>query len=227
MRQKIFVVALSVMGLFIIYFGLESLNPSSVNVSAEKNMSPLERDTVEILDKIKDKTYEKYNIGTYNINSNVDNNSKEIDIEIIGSQEYYDSVKNEVKELVKNTIKSTRFEKFSVNVNKSKIDQIMSEELKETHSLINEITKTIHGNLSEYFPNQIDQVVVANTPPGFPPELSIEVKTLLNEQKPADIGKEMENKINIILEKKLFSNKLVKESLIKIHIYNKNEERIN
>lgn len=215
MRQKNFLVALSVMGIFVIYFGLDSLNPSSVNLSAEKNISPLERDTVEILEKIKDKTQKKYNIGTYKINSN------EINIEIKGSQEYYDSVKNEVKEVVKNTTKSTAFEKYSINVNKSEINPLISEEQREEHLLIHEISTTINDYLSESYPNQIDQVSLDNTTL----ELYIEIKTLLNEkQKSSGVGKEIENKI---LEKKLLLIKLSKEKSIKIYIYNKNGEKIN
>ena len=215
MRQKNFLVALSVMGIFVIYFRLDSLNPSSVNLSAEKNISPLERDTVEILEKIKDKTQKKYNIGTYKINSN------EINIEIKGSQEYYDSVKNEVKEVVKNKTKSTAFEKYSINVNKSEINPLISEEQREEHLLIHEISTTINDYLSESYPNQIDQVSLDNTTP----ELYIEIKTLLNEkQKSSGVGKDIEN---IILEKKLLLIKLSKEKSIKIYIYNKNGEKIN
>lgn len=221
MKQKIFLVSFCVIGFFIIYYGLVSLNLSSANVSAEKHISPVERDTVKILDEIKDKTYKKYNIGTYKINSN------EINIEIKGSQEYFESVKNEVKALVKNTTKSTAFENYYININKSEINRVISEEHREEHLLLQEITSTINDYLSESYPNQIDQISLDNTTP----ELYIEVKTLLNEkQKTSDVVKEMENKINKIymnLEKKLFLNKLLKEKSIKIHIYNKHGDKIN
>jgi len=221
LKQKIFLVSFCVIGFFIIYYGLVSLNLSSANVSAEKHISPVERDTVKILDEIKDKTYKKYNIGTYKINSN------EINIEIKGSQEYFESVKNEVKALVKNTTKSTAFENYYININKSEINRVISEEHREEHLLLQEITSTINDYLSESYPNQIDQISLDNTTP----ELYIEVKTLLNEkQKTSDVVKEMENKINKIymnLEKKLFLNKLLKEKSIKIHIYNKHGDKIN
>lgn len=220
MRLKTFLLILSTMGIFIIiYSGLASSNLSSANESAEININPLEEDTFEILKKIKDKTYNKYSIGTVKVNHKNQIHSNEINIEIIGGQKYYDSVKDEVKELVKNTIKSTSFENYSINIIKSEINPLISEELKEEHLLILEIMKTIHSNLSESFPNQIDQISVDNSTP----KLSIEVKTLLKEQKSTGIEKE----INTILEKKLFSNKLVKEKPIEIHIYNKNEEEIN
>lgn len=216
MKQKIFFIALSVMAIFIIYFGLESLNPSLVNVSAEKNINPLEKDPIKILDEIKDKTYKEYNINTYKISSN------EIDIEIKGSQEYYDSIKNEIKVLVKNTTKSTAFENYSININKSEINQIISEERKEEHRLIHEILATTHDFLSESYPNQIDQINL-----DYPiPELHVNVNTLLNE-KQLDVGKEMESKIYMDLEKKLFLNKFVKNQSVKIHIYNKHGEKIN
>ena len=128
---------------------------------------------------------------------------------------------------MKNTTKSTAFENYYININKSEINRVISEEHREEHLLLQEITSTINDYLSESYPNQIDQISLDNTTP----ELYIEVKTLLNEkQKTSDVVKEMENKINKIymnLEKKLFLNKLLKEKSIKIHIYNKHGDKIN
>ena len=222
MRKKIFFVALSVIGIFIIYFGIASLN-----ISAEKNISPPENDAFEILEKIKNKT-QKYTIGTYNINSNIDSNSKAIDIEIIGSQEYYDSVKNEVKELVINSIKSTEFEAYTVNVNKSEIKKIISEEAREEHRLMREIFETLNNEVSETYPEQIDQIDLAVDLANETSEFLIEIKTSLNKkQKPPGVVIEIENKVKLSLEKKLSSNKLIKERPVKIYIYNKHGEKIN
>ncbi|WP_260858013.1 hypothetical protein [Bacillus sp. FJAT-22090] len=219
MRRKIYFVALSVIGVFIIYFGVASLS-----TSAEKNISLSEKDAFKMIEKIKDKTDKKYNIGTYSINSNVDNNSKEIDIEIIGSQDYYNSVKNEVKELVINSIKSTEFEAYTVNVNKSEINKIITEEIREEHRLMREIFETINNELSETYPEQIEKIDLANKTSEF----SIEIKTSLNKkQKSSDVAIEIENKIQMNLEKKLSSNKLIKEKTVKIYIYNKHGEKIN
>lgn len=220
MRNKIFLLTLVLIGIFIIiYFGLKSANASSKN-----NIDPFEKDTFEILEKIKDKTYNKYNIGTIRINHEDQNNSNEINIEIIGNQKYYDSVKDEVKELVKDTIKSTTFEKYLVNIDKSEINQLVSEELKEEHLLILDIMKIVHNNLSEYFPNQIDEIGLDNTAS----KLSIEVRTLLKEQKLKDIKKEIESEIFTILSKdKIFLDKVVKEKPIEIRIYDENGKEIN
>lgn len=220
--RKMLLIALSVMGVFIIYLGLESLNQSSVSVSAEKDSSPSETETAEILEKIKDKTHKKYNIGTYNINSNVDNNSQGIDIEIIGSQKYYDSVKNEIKEVVKSTTTSTSFEDYSININKSRIDQVISEERREEHLLIHEIMVTINDYLSEFYPDQLDKIDLDYTAP----ELRIEVKLLLNETASGE-GKEMEKNIYIYLEENLSSNKFVKNKSVKINIFNSHGEKTN
>ena len=59
------------------------------------------------------------------------------------------------------------------------------------------------------------------------PNLIIEVHTLLKEAKPYKIGKEMEDKINIILKEKLSSNLIIKVSNTNILIYNSDEEKIN
>lgn len=222
MRKKIFFVALSIVGIFIIYFGIAPLN-----ISAEKNINPPKNNAFEILEKIKSET-QKYTIGTYNINSNIDSNSKAIDIEIIGSQEYYDSVKNEVKELVINSIKSTEFEGYTVNVNKSKINKIISEETREGHRLMRKIFETLNNEVSETYPEQIDQIDLAVDLTNETSEFLIEIKTSLNKnQKPPGVVIEIENKVKLNLEKKLSSNKLIKERPVKIYIYNKHGKKIN
>jgi len=223
-RKKVFLIALSVIGLFIIYYGVTSLNSS-----AEKNISPPpKRAEVKMLEKIEEKTAGKYDIGGLSINKHVDNNSKDIDIDILGSQEYYDSVKNEIKDIVKSLIKSTKFEAYNVNVKKSEIAQMMNnEELLKRHNLISEIGKTIDNDISTAHPNYIDKINISITPPDSPPELIIEVNTLVEKKNQEAIGKEIEKTIYTTLEKKLFSNELVNESTVKIYIYNKHKEKIN
>ena len=222
-RQQAFLITLSIMGIFIIYFGIASLNSS-----AEKKMSPPPKSAeVKMLEKIEEKISGKYDIGRLNINTHVDNNSKGIDIDVFGSQEYYDSVKNEIEEIVKILIKSTKFETYNVNVKKSEIAQMINEELLERHNLISEIGKTIDNAISTAHPNYIDGINMSITPPDSPPELIIEVNTLADRKNQKTIGKEIENTIYKTLEKKLFSNKLVNESTVKIYIYNKHKEKIN
>ena len=211
------------MGIFIIYSGIASLNDT-----AEKTMSPPPKSAeVKMLEKIEGKISGKYEIGGISINTHVDNNSKDIDIDILGSQEYYDSVKNEIEEIVKILIKSSKFETYNVNVKKSEIAQMINEELLERHNLISEIGKTIENAISTAHPNTIDGVNMSITPPDSPPELLIEVNTLVERKNEKTIGKEIENTIYKTLEKKLPSNKLVTESTVKINIYNKHKEKIN
>lgn len=182
---------------------------------------------VKMLEKIEGKIGEKYDIGGISINTHVDNNSKDINIDVLGSQEYYDSVKNEIKEIMKILIKSTKFETYNVNVKKREIAQMINEELLERHNLISEIGKTIENAISTAHPNTIDGVNMSITPPDSPPELLIEVNTLVERKNEKTIGKEIENTIYKTLEKKLSSNKLVTESTVKINIYNKHKEKIN
>ncbi|EPA8332599.1 hypothetical protein ACQ69O_005210, partial [Escherichia coli] len=139
--------------------------------------------------------------------------------------EYYDSVKNEIEEIVKNLIKSTKFETYKVNVKKSQM--INDNELLERHNLIGEIGKTIDNDLSIAHPGYIDGINLSISPPDSPPELIIEINTLVERKKQKTIGKEIENTVYKILEQKLFSNKLVNKSTVKIYIYNKYKEKIN
>lgn len=222
-RQKVFLTALSIIGIFIIYFGIASLNGS-----AEKEMSPPPKSAeVKMLEKIEEKISGKYDIGGLTISTHVDNNSKDIDIDILGSQEYYASVKNEIEEIVKILTKSTKFETYNVNVKKSEIAQMINEELLERHNLISEIGKIIDNDISAAHPNTIDGINMSITPPDSPPELIIEVNTLIERKNQKTIGKEIEKTIYKTLEKKLFSNKLVSESTVNIYIYNKHKEKID
>ena len=222
-RQKAFLIGLSIMGVFIIYFGIASLNGF-----AEKRTSPPPKSAeVNMWEKIEEKISGKYEIGGININTHVDNNSKNIDIDILGSQEYYDSVKNEIEEVVKTLIKSTKFETYNVNVRKNEITQMIKEELLERHNLIGEIGRTIEDDLSTAHPKSIDGINMSITPPNSPSELIIEVNTRVEGENQKSIGREIENTIYNTLEKKLSSNKLVNESNVKIYIYNKRKEKIN
>ena len=227
-RQKAFLTALSIIGIFIIYFGIASLNGSAEKESPEKEMSPPPKSAeVKMLEKIEEKISGKYDIGGLTISTHVDNNSKDIDIDVLGSQEYYDSVKNEIEEIVNILIKSTKFETYNVNVKKNESAQIINEELLERHNLISEIGKTIDNDISTAYPNTIEGINMSMSPPDSPPELIIEVNTLIERKNQKTIGKEIENTIYKTLEKKLFSNKLVNGSSVKIYIYNKHKEKID
>ena len=227
-RQKAFLTALSIIGIFIIYFGIASLNGSAEKESPEKEISPPPKSAeVKMLEKIEEKISGKYEIGGLTISTHVDNNSKDIDIDVLRSQEYYDSVKNEIEEIVNILIKSTKFETYNVNVKKNESAQMINEELLERHNLISEIGKIIDNDLSKAYPNTIDGINMSMSPPDSPPELIIEVNTLIERKNQKTIGKEIENRINKTLEKKLFSNKLINESTVKIYIYNKHKEKID
>lgn len=222
-RKKVFFIALSVIGLCIIYFGITPLNNS-----AKKNISPPPKSAeVIMLEKIEKKTSGKYDIGGHSISTHVDNNSKDIDIDILGSQEYYESVKNEIQDIVKSLTKSTEFEAYNVNVNKNETIQMMNEEeLLERHSSINKIAKAIDKKLSTTHANQISGINMNVTPPDSPQVLTIEINTLLEGKKQGALGVEIRNIVYTMLEKELFSNKLVSESTIEIYIYNKHNEKI-
>ena len=97
----------------------------------------------------------------------------------------------------------------------------------ERHNLISEIGKTIDNDISTAYPNTIEGINMSMSPPDSPPELIIEVNTLIERKKQKTIGKEIENTIYKTLEKKLFSNKLVNGSSVKIYIYNKHKEKID
>lgn len=221
-RKKVLIVVLSIMGVLLLNFGLATLNSS-----AEKNISPPQKNAdVKMMEKIEEKLSGKYDISGVSIKIHVDNNTKDIYIGVLGSQEYYDSVKNEVKDIVKSLIKSTKFEAYNVNVKKSE-SPMVNKELLERHNLISEIGKTIDNDISKAHSNYFDKINMSITPPDSPPELIIEVDTFLERNNQETIGKEIENTIHTTLGKKLFSNKLVNESTVKIFIYNKHKEKIN
>ena len=222
-RKKFLIVVLSIIGVLLLSFGLASLNGC-----AEKNISaPPKSAEIQMLEKIEVKLVGKYKIGTYSINTHVDNNSQDIDIDVLGSQEYYDSVKHEIKDVVRNLIKSTKFEEYNVNVKKGEIRQRITEEELERNNLLVEIAKKINNELSNAYPNKIDGGVdLRIPPPEAPQELIVEVSTLLDGEKQEALGREIERTIYTTLEKKLASNKLLKESTVKIYIYNKNIEKI-
>lgn len=222
-RKKFLIVVLSIIGVLLLSFGLASLNGC-----AEKNISaPPKSAEIQMLEKIEVKLVGKYKIGTYSINTHVDNNSQDIDIDVVGSQEYYDSVKHEIKDIVRNLIKSTKFEEYNVNVKKGEIRQRITEEELERNNLLVEIAKKINNELSNAYPNKIDGGVdLRIPPPEAPQELIVEVSTLLDGEKQEALGREIERTIYTTLEKKLASNKHLKESTVKIYIYNKNKEKI-
>lgn len=146
----------------------------------------------------------------------------EIIIPINGSQEYYESVKNEVESLVKEVVKSTPFKDYSVKVEKNKIGSFLNAEAKEVMELRFEMTKTIQESLTESYPNQIKDIAITDSSQN----LIIKVNTLLNGEEPTSIGKEIEANINKILKDQFTSNYL-KERIVKIYIYNKFGERLN
>ncbi|MEK9197865.1 hypothetical protein [Ureibacillus sp. FSL E2-3493] len=187
-----------------------------------KKSIPSATDTNKLFENIQNELQYKYDIGASSIASNPDYTSNEIIIPINGSKRYYDSVKDEVKSIVKNIIKSTPFENYSIKIEKNKIEQFLNEEDKEKQGSLFEITKTIHESLSESYPNQIGDINITESTPN----LIIEVHTLIKEQE-ISLSKEIESKINRILNEKLSSNLLVKESSVNIHIYNNEEKRIN
>ncbi|WP_155591241.1 hypothetical protein [Lysinibacillus cavernae] len=222
-RNKVLFVVLSIIGVLLISFGLATLNGS-----VKKDISsPPKSAEIQMLEKIEVKLVGEYNIGTYSINTHVDNNSQDINIDVLGSQEYYDSVKHEIKDIVRNLIKSTKFEVYNVNVKKGEILQMITEEELERNNLLVEIAKKINNELSNAYPNKIDGGVDMRIPPSdAPQELIVEVSTLLEGKKQEAIGKEIEKTVYTTLEKKLASNKLLKESTVKIYIYNKYKEKI-
>jgi len=222
-RKKVHFVVLSIMGILLVSFGLATLN----NSIKKDISSPPKSAEIQMLEKIEVKLVGKYNIGTYSINTHVDNNSQDIDIDVLGSQEYYDSVKHEIKDIVRNLIKSTKFEAYNVNVKKGEILQMITEEDLERNNFLVEIANKINNELTNAYPNKIDGGVDMRIPPSdAPQELIVEVSTLLEGKKQEAIGKEIEKTVYIVLEKKLASNKLLKESTVKIYIYNKHKEKI-
>lgn len=174
-----------------------------------------ENSTTKILEDIKNETYKKYNIGTYKINSN------EISIEIIGESEYYNSVKNEIETIIKNVIRSTEFENYSVHIYLSKINQIVSQKDKEDLILLKEVYTNLNILLTESYSEQIVRITINNNQ-----ELIVKVETKLNKkQKSISIGKEIESEIYTFLEEN--QNEIIKGKPIKIYIYNKHGKKIN
>ena len=170
-----------------------------------------------VLESIKNNTFPKYKIGTYKISEN------EINIEILGSSEYYNSVKNEIENIVKNTIKYTDMENYSIRINHNQISQETREEKRKRHELVFEIYTNLNKLLSKSYPNQIDKIDLSIT---TQKQLFIEVKTTINQkQSLTNIGEKMEKDIYTDLENN--SNEITKENPIKIYIYNKDGKKIN
>jgi len=189
---------------------------------ANDSTPPSDIEIHRVLEEIHGKT-QNYNIIRYSFNYDG------IDLAIIGSQEYYDSVKNEVEEIVKNTIKSTAFEKYPIVIEKSNVDKKILEEFEENADLVREVHTITTNYLSESYPNQFKTVIVGGTAPS---EFAFEISTGLGEtQEAIDISEEMENEIYKLIETKLSSNKLIKEAQqsdsIRVYIFNKNGEKIN
>lgn len=175
----------------------------------------LENSTTKILEDIKNETYKKYNIGTYKISS------KEISIEIIGESEYYNSVKDEIETLIKNIIKSTEFENYSVHINQSKINQVISKKDKEELVLLEEVYTNLNILLTKSYSKQIDRITINNNQ-----ELFVKVETKLNKkQKSINIGKEIEREIYTFFEEN--PEEFIMGKPIKIYIYNKYGKKIN
>lgn len=182
---------------------------------AKNSNSPSEE--VKIIEELKNKAYGQYTIGTFIIGSN------EIDVEIVGSQEYYNSIKIEVEQLVKDTIKSTSFENYSIKVSHSNTDQLLSKKDRENLSYLKEIFASINGNLVKSYPKQIEGVNIKDSASSG---LSFKIRTSLDKNDES-IVKEMEEKISKLIETELSSNKLIKEKSRIIYIYNKTGEKIN
>lgn len=86
-----------------------------------------------------------------------------------------------LRDVVRNLIKSTKFEEYNVNVKKGEICQMITEEELERNNLLVEIAKKINNELSNAYPNKIDGgVVMRISPPEAPQELIVEVSTLLD-----------------------------------------------
>lgn len=157
----------------------------------------------EILEELKSKMLDKYAIGTIKILSD------EIHVAIIGTDEYFDSVKDEVEQIVKDTIKSTEYQHSTIQFHQVNIP-ILPEEYQEDMRLLNEIYTTFQTELRTAYPDQIQQITVGHTNS----ELSIEIHT-------EDANtEELEEQIHTIIENKLSSNELINEKPLKIDIKN-------
>ena len=174
-----------------------------------------ENNTTKILEDIKNETYKKYNIGTYNISSN------EISIEIIGESEYYNSVKNEIENIIKKVIKSTEFESYSIRVYQSKIDQIISEEEKEEVIFLEEVYANLNSILTKSYPKLFVRLTINTSIQ----DITVKVETSSNQkQKLTNIEKEMETEIYDFLKKN--SKGFMEGKPIKIYIYNKHGKKL-
>ncbi|MCM3388086.1 hypothetical protein M3649_08045 [Ureibacillus chungkukjangi] len=194
-----------------------------INHPQAENSKPSDKDTTKLFKDLHSELSGKYDIGATSIASNQDFTTNDIIIPINGSQEYYDSVKDEVESLVNKITKTTPFENYSVKVEKNKIEQFLNKSAKDEMKLRYEITQTVHDSLSDYYINQIGDIGITDSAS----ELIIEVHTLLNGQESTALVKEMEDKLNIIFQQKLSSNLLIKDSSIYFHIYNEDGDKIN
>lgn len=188
---------------------------------ANENTPPSQIETDNLLEEIREKT-QKYPIILNSIDS------EGINLGITGSQEYYNSVKHEVEEIVKNTIKSTKFEKYPVVIEKSHVDRKILEEFEKTTDLLIEIERMTTNYLSETYPNQFKRLIGENG--NSPKEYEYKILTNLdNKQEATDIGKQMENEIYNLIETKLSPNNLKtkQDYVIKVYTFNKNGEKIN
>ena len=191
------------------------------NSFANDKTPPSQIEIGNLLEEIKDKT-EKYPIIINSINP------EGINFGITGSQEYYDSVKDEVEEIVKSTIKSTKFEKYPVVIEKSHIDKTILEEFDKTTDLLIEIQTITTNYLSESYPDQFKRLIVENG--NSPKEYEYKILTNLDDkQETTGICKQMENEIYNLIETKLSPNNLKtkQDYAIKVYTFNKYGEKIN
>lgn len=188
---------------------------------ANENTSPSQIEIDNLLEEIQDKT-QKYPIILNSINP------EGINLGIMGSQEYYNSVKHELEVIVKSTIKSTEFEEYPVVIEKSHVDRKILEEFEKTTDLLIEIERMTTNYLSKSYPNQFKRLIVENG--NSPKEYEYKILTKLDDKQEAtDIGKQMENEIYNLIETKLSPNNLKtkQDYAIKVYTFNKNGEKIN
>ncbi|MEG0449618.1 MAG: hypothetical protein RR595_07170 [Lysinibacillus sp.] len=191
------------------------------NSFANDNTPPSQIEIGNLLKELKDKT-EKYPMIVNSINP------EGINFGIAGSQEYYNSVKYEVEEIVKNTIKSTKFEKYPVVIEKSHIDRKILEEFVRTTDLFIEIQTIATNYLSESYPDQFKRLILENG--NSPNEYEYKILTNLDDKQDiTDICNKMENEIYNLIETKLSPKNLKtkQDFIIKVSILNKYGEKIN
>ena len=203
---------------FLLFFGV--FFTFANNPFANDNTPPSQREIQNLLGEIQDKT-QKYTIIRYGFSS------EGIDLAINGSKEYYNSVKHEVEEIVKDTIKSTTFEKYPIVIEKSNIDKKLLEEFEETTDLLIEIQTITTNYLTKSYPNQFKNLIVDNG--NSPKEFAYKIFTNLDDKQEAtEIGKQMENEINTLIETKLSPNNLKNKQnyAIEVYIFNKYGEKV-